>query len=919
MTNDDHSRPSPPSANAGASWRFWGGHACRLLFAWTIFVVSYAFVEPTLSVAYQWLIPRTASASMPVDRAENGRVEGAKCQSLEEPANLQDNFDLLEREVVVDLRRDQSSIRRSAWLDACGKRLAQLHETLTSREFNQEAAIERARISLFGTVYSDGFESPRFSAPRVVDQSADAALVKVVDEGTLGKSAEARAGVSSRLTIYPGHWRSESTKVTLRVDPGTSLWMEPGATPVSQANGTVEWRLRDSEGPPSVHVFPKRVETSREASTLPRADRNEPLLVNALSGRSQVLRPAWLGMTFALPFLLMLWWATRFREELDPADCELNEALAMGCRAALALVAVLVVVEMTDRISDIRTDVLRERYGLLNLSWAGSVAKGCMLALAWPMVSGGRVVGREARGAVWSATIAAGLLACLVAAMSLDGLDLPRLTELVPHRDLATLRVPGERDGWAGRAFMLGVLLMAILLSAWAVARELAHRGLGVALVLVLGTVAFQWLERDRWTAFSSVAALPFGWAFFSASRRWFVGAIPSYSFLGGRKFLLLGSALAAILALPPDYTGNWGAASLLSSAAWALVRFWQVPALILLFTWLARRSAAQVAGHGPALRSAGMVLLFVFFYWRPQLPWVPLLVTAVVGMALAQNWVFAIRPLRDPRGRVGPLNRALRGIGASNRLGRLHRSLLKGLNAKLEKGEIGAPDVMAQTREMDQLVEQDAEVVARRRSFAMLALNAGPREPAWRRGWKGALLSTVIGLPWIVGYLGEGSSAPTNAELLSRLGRILLDVCAWPVLGFFFMYFYPRLRGTSGMQKGLVLALALIVPSLASTVMGNAHSADAWQALIFWSLQTFIACMSIGVFMGDLGALRRLGKGPTGLVEIYNLGTLTAWSSSLAIAIGAAVTTAMASQAGTLFSAGLKLLLPLTPVPPPQ
>jgi len=68
---------------------------------------------------------------------------------------------------------------------------------------------------------------------------------------------------------------------------------------------------------------------------------------------------------------------------------------------------------------------------------------------------------------------------------------------------------------------------------------------------------------------------------------------------------------------------------------------------------------------------------------------------------------------------------------------------------------------------------------------------------------------------------------------------------------------------------------------------------------------------MVLGVALGDLGALRQAGGRAGSLIEIYNLGTLAAWSSSLAVAVGAAVVTAMASGAGALFTTGLKLLLP--------
>jgi hypothetical protein len=310
---------------------------------------------------------------------------------------------------------------------------------------------------------------------------------------------------------------------------------------------------------------------------------------------------------------------------------------------------------------------------------------------------------------------------------------------------------------------------------------------------------------------------------------------------------------------------------------------------------------------------------MIVMFYWPAQQPWVPLLATFGVGLLVQRYWVFAPRPLRLPaRNSTRLLSRAISEISLLNDLLRVRRGLRKTLADKVSKGEATPQDYLDKTRGLDQIIKDREIAGMRARGNTILALNRGSGKGAWIRAQYGTLMALVVSAPWMVSYfwnLSQNRVASTNAYAMSWLSSILLEIGQWPALGFFFLFFYPHIRGRNGIEKGLTLTVALIAPALVGTILWHARVSAVWLSLLFWSLQAFICCMTIGVGLGDIGALRRAGKGPRSLVEIYNLGTLTAWSSSLAIAIGAAVTTALATQAGSLFSAGLKLLLPEAPV----
>lgn len=573
------------------------------------------------------------------------------------------------------------------------------------------------------------------------------------------------------------------------------------------------------------------------------------------------------------------------------------------------------------------SDMLAKRIGLYNVSWMSTIGSAALLGVVWPVFGVKSPWMLERHGGAALAVFPAALLAICGAVLWSASI---RLSDIIDGRTeqllplVSALRWSGalelggtDRDAarWVGQA-IAACLTLAVISSAWAVARALGGHGLGLVLVLVLTLLVLRVAELmvpdpNDWII-AAALAVPFGWAFMRSSGAWCPsGREWTRQAATWRWLTVLLIALAALMTMPADLGRNWSFSSLLSSSAWALSRFWQWAAVALLLLWLARPTV--IGQSADDRREAGTVLLFVFLYWRPQLPWIPLLVASAAGIGLIRMWIFAPRPLREPglrRSRL--LSSAMTTMRAHNRLVRLRRGLGKGLGVKVEKGETtDANEVIGKLRDMDVLIDQHERQATRQRCLAMLALNAGPGGTPWERARKGALIAVIASSPWIVGYITgvEWANAATNAGVISRFGTLTFDVAQWPILGFFMLYFYPQLRGSNGIRKGLCMTLAVVVPMLMATATMAAGSLDAWRADLFWALQVFIVCMIIGVVLGDFGALRRVGKPASGIIEIYNLGTLAAWSSSLLLAVGVAGSTALASSAGALFSEGLKMI----------
>jgi len=225
-----------------------------------------------------------------------------------------------------------------------------------------------------------------------------------------------------------------------------------------------------------------------------------------------------------------------------------------------------------------------------------------------------------------------------------------------------------------------------------------------------------------------------------------------------------------------------------------------------------------------------------------------------------------------------------------------------KKLDVHLEKTEA--------VRTRTQLNGQDA---------ATLALSMPPFSDAWRNGLHGACYASLFALPWVVlgfaDFLGTTSSSTPN-PLLDLFFDLIMLLLRWTAVGFVLGYFFPYLRGRSGLAKGLYLCLGLILPTLPLAVIWNS-STRSWQPTLFLFLQTFIHCVLLGLFAFDLKALRQGGQRDWRLLfEIHGLPAVGVTLSSLAVAIGTAIATLLTTQISGLVGAALRVVLPQSPMP---
>jgi hypothetical protein len=329
----------------------------------------------------------------------------------------------------------------------------------------------------------------------------------------------------------------------------------------------------------------------------------------------------------------------------------------------------------------------------------------------------------------------------------------------------------------------------------------------------------------------------------------------------------------------------------------------WLTGSLVLLFKEGRDRLELSHAAHALGLLALSTAL------FSPRIYWFYLPVTFLLG------WLTLDRILvqEQPPGSISGLREILlqkrsllfEGIldrNAADQAVRSHR------RKKLE-------DLLAGKLEFEDYERECDDRAAMAESVRQRAL--APHATAWENGLHGALFGAVFGLPWIAFGLASLLRYPmihSPHPLLDLGSDVVLLILRWVVAGFLLGYFYPYLRGRSGLMKGFYLFLALTLPTIPFGILQHT-TAGQWQPTLFLYRETFIHCMLLGLFAFDFAVLRLAGfKDWRLLFELHGLPALGISLSSLAVAIGAAITTLLSSQLSSLVGAALRVALPAAP-----
>ena len=189
------------------------------------------------------------------------------------------------------------------------------------------------------------------------------------------------------------------------------------------------------------------------------------------------------------------------------------------------------------------------------------------------------------------------------------------------------------------------------------------------------------------------------------------------------------------------------------------------------------------------------------------------------------------------------------------------------------------------------------------------LAFGAFISAQPWKRAQWGAGYAVIAGAPWVVLGLA-GASVPLSGEgypELALASAVAPLVLRWAGYGLLFGYFFPLLRGRTGLSKSISFFAAAAAPSILGTL---ASPGQQWHSAALLGVQLLIFALTMGL-LADLAVLRKNGFTAGRLIDLHSLWTVSAWASSVAVAIGAGI--------ATIILAGLQpfVIGVITPSPP--
>lgn len=178
-------------------------------------------------------------------------------------------------------------------------------------------------------------------------------------------------------------------------------------------------------------------------------------------------------------------------------------------------------------------------------------------------------------------------------------------------------------------------------------------------------------------------------------------------------------------------------------------------------------------------------------------------------------------------------------------------------------------------------------------------ALGWGAVPDPRKRAQRSMVAALLVGIPLSVPYLTAVAAQLSSDNLTSvtTWGEIVtafIFVLRFPLYGFVFGYFFPLIRGSTGLGKSLHL-LAVLVVSEGITLLVPFGSTDAFlEAFSLRALGLVLLCLVLGIG-ADAWALRRAGAGLADLPDLYQVRRATLSISTVAVA---ALTTAATTLA---------------------
>ncbi len=223
----------------------------------------------------------------------------------------------------------------------------------------------------------------------------------------------------------------------------------------------------------------------------------------------------------------------------------------------------------------------------------------------------------------------------------------------------------------------------------------------------------------------------------------------------------------------------------------------------------------------------------------------------------------------------------------------------------QLERNFLSGEVTDDEYKKLKKQIEQDLEKI--RSESTLLAnlqvqevvIGIGVEKTNWKNGKWAALRGTLLALPFASLYLWEllqrSTWPPQPYFLLGLIIPLVTFVAYWTVCAFFFGYFFPYIRGNSGLRKGLTVATLIIVCLLLVWILSLSNA----YALFLRAGQTFLFFTLLGTWSDYLSFRKAMGTefNWKQFAQFEYIPSLAAFGSMVLASFSAAVNSVMQDQ----------------------
>jgi hypothetical protein len=335
-----------------------------------------------------------------------------------------------------------------------------------------------------------------------------------------------------------------------------------------------------------------------------------------------------------------------------------------------------------------------------------------------------------------------------------------------------------------------------------------------------------------------------------------------------------------------------------------ASTRLLLMVAVVWILAWL-HNSSDRLGWRLPeAARWLGL-LLAILTVFRPTFRFVYVPVATLVGAAILRFWVYQEPPALVQSGRVARDEDRAELLDAKAELRRVEKHLDQArqhAQEELDKGGI-TPDKYAERVDAAKGELEELKRTQRARfgeTGDKVGLNIGPRRTPWASGLVGAGWAAVFSIPWIVLYIRRvAHDGGGPFPLLWTAIPLIEQVISWVGIGFLFGYFYTVIRGRTGLEKGVWIAVTLVLSRACATALLASGNPDLWRLYWPWAVEVAALSALLGLVAGDLATLSSVGWPWRRIRELQEVGWLAGGASSLLVALGSVITTLLSGAVG--------------------